>query len=138
MYVLKVPIPTPVGIHVPTSEHAYQSAKFIDPDVQKLIAELPTGVETKTTAHELEADGIAIRSDWEVAKVGIMRAIIQDKFGLNPDIAEKLVLTGDEELVEGNTWGDRFWGVDPIGSTNGQNQLGMILMLVRAELIIEG
>ena len=47
------------------------------------------------------------------------------------DLAEKLLATGDEELVEGNDWNDRIWG-----KVNGQgeNRLGIILMKVREEL----
>jgi ribA/ribD-fused uncharacterized protein len=134
MYPLAVPIRADIGLLVPTSEHAYQSVKFVDPDVQRVIASLETGIETKVVAHELEERGEAIRPDWEVAKVGIMRAIVRQKFLSNADIAAKLLATGEEELVEGNTWGDHFWGVDPIGSRNGLNQLGKILMSVRDEL----
>jgi ribA/ribD-fused uncharacterized protein len=134
MYPLAVPIQAEVGLLVPTSEHAYQSIKFVDPDIQRMIASLETGVETKTVAHELEEEGVAIRSDWVVAKVGIMQAIVHQKFLRNADIAAKLIATGEEELVEGNTWEDRFWGVDPIGSRNGLNQLGKVLMRVRDEL----
>lgn len=134
MYPLEIPILAEVGILVPTSEHAYQSAKFVNPDVQFLIASLETGIETKTVAHELEDSGAEKRADWQVAKVGIMQEIVRQKFLRNPDIAAKLVATGEEELVEGNDWGDRFWGVDPVGSGNGQNQLGKALMIVRGEL----
>lgn len=39
--------------------------------------------------------------------------------------------TDDAELVEGNTWGDRYWGVvDGVG----ENRLGKLLMERRAEL----
>lgn len=41
-----------------------------------------------------------------------------------------LLKTGDEELVEGNTWGDTFWGVC---KGKGRNELGKILMKVREE-----
>jgi hypothetical protein len=42
-----------------------------------------------------------------------------------------LLLTGDEELIEGNFWGDVFWGVC---NGVGKNHLGKILMEVRSEL----
>ena len=38
------------------------------------------------------------------------------------------------ELVEGNTWGDMYWGVD-LHTMKGQNKLGKILMKVRNELL---
>ena len=39
--------------------------------------------------------------------------------------------TGDEELIEGNNWGDRFWGQC---DGEGINKLGQLLMKVREEL----
>jgi hypothetical protein len=36
-------------------------------------------------------------------------------------------------LVEGNRWGDQFWGVD-LRTGLGENHLGKILMKVRDEL----
>jgi predicted NAD-dependent protein-ADP-ribosyltransferase YbiA (DUF1768 family) len=47
---------------------------------------------------------------------------------------EMLLLTGDCELVEGNTWGDKFWGVC---DGEGENHLGKLLMKIRAELAKE-
>ena len=47
---------------------------------------------------------------------------------LNPDLREKLVATGDAELIEGNHWNDTCWGVC---KGIGQNNLGKILMEVR-------
>ena len=43
----------------------------------------------------------------------------------------KLLATGDAQLEEGNTWGDRIWGVY---QGQGDNRLGKILMKVREEL----
>ena len=50
---------------------------------------------------------------------------------------DKLLDTGDTELIEGNNWHDTFWGVC---KGKGQNNLGKILMEVRKDirLIIEG
>ena len=42
-----------------------------------------------------------------------------------------LIKTGNTELIEGNFWGDTFWGIcDGVG----ENNLGKILMRVRKEL----
>lgn len=51
---------------------------------------------------------VKLRSDWEEIKLGIMHDLVYEKFSQNPDIKEKLLATGDEELVEGNSWGDCF------------------------------
>ena len=39
--------------------------------------------------------------------------------------------TRDRVLIEGNDWGDTFWGMT---DGEGENHLGKILMRVRAEL----
>ena len=144
MYPLENWIQTDQGIFVPTSEHAYQAAKFMDPRIHKLVAKTRKMIEDE----RIYADGLAsqeiagvcvemgmdVRPDWEVAKRGIMLEIVRRKFIYNPDIAEKLMNTDDELIFEGNDWGDRYWGVDPIGSINGENQLGQIHMEVRSEL----
>ena len=62
-----------------------------------------------------------------------MEEIVRDKFFRHKDLAEKLLETGDAELVEGNTWKDIYWGVD-LKSNYGQNKLGKILMKIRSEL----
>ena len=142
---LKNWIETDQGILVPTAEHAYQAAKFEDPDVHHEVANVRArtdttkahadGVASKELAHEFIEAGITVRPDWEVAKLGIMYASVQQKFFKNEDLAVRLIATGDEELVEGNHWGDVYWGVSPIGSSTGENHLGNILMRVRTELI---
>ena len=59
-----------------------------------------------------------------------MKNICLAKFLQNPDLKEKLLSTGDAELVEGNTWNDTFWGVNS-RTGKGDNNLGKILMNVR-------
>jgi len=52
------------------------------------------------------------------------------------DLRAKLLATGNEELIEGNTWGDTFWGVC---DGKGLNKLGQLLMVVRQMYrVIEG
>jgi predicted NAD-dependent protein-ADP-ribosyltransferase YbiA (DUF1768 family) len=60
-----------------------------------------------------------------------MYQCVKDKFTRNQDLKEQLIATGNEELVEGNTWGDIYWGVS---RGRGKNMLGKILMRVREEL----
>jgi ribA/ribD-fused uncharacterized protein len=66
---------------------------------------------------------------WDERKVHYMREIVHAKFGYVPDYAGKLINTGFSPLVEGNTWGDKFWGkVMEDGKVVGLNMLGTILM----------
>lgn len=71
------------------------------------------------------------RPDWDAVKVGIMRDILWAKVGQHEYVYRKLLETGDRELVE-NSWRDDFWGWGP--NRDGQNMLGKLWMLIRAEL----
>lgn len=113
--------------HAHTSiEHAYQAQKTTDPGLQKMIRECATPALAKRVAR-----AVTLRPDWEAIKDGIMLDLLREKFAYEPE-RSILLSTGDEELVEGNWWGDRYWGQDPIG--HGKNMLGKLLMQVRDEL----
>jgi predicted NAD-dependent protein-ADP-ribosyltransferase YbiA (DUF1768 family) len=58
-----------------------------------------------------------------------MLNLLRQKFQ-NPELREKLLCTGKLELIEGNYWGDTYWGVC---RGVGENRLGKLLMLVREE-----
>ena len=74
---------------------------------------------------------VRLRSDWHEVRLSIMKEIVHAKFTQNEDLRERLLDTGDNELIEGNTWGDSFWGVC---RGKGQNHLGNILMAIREKL----
>lgn len=71
-------------------------------------------------------------SAWDSGhKVQIMREIVHAKFSGVQEYAGKLINTGAMMLVEGNDWGDKFWGrcLDKsTGKMVGLNTLGVILM----------
>lgn len=109
-----------------SSEHVYQAAKTLDHDERvKLLLAPSAGAAKKLGRH------LTLRSDWNDIRLYVMYKIVRAKFEQNPHLAAKLLATGDQELVEGNHWGDTFWGVC---RGKGQNNLGKILMLVREEL----
>lgn len=110
-----------------TSEHAYAAAKTLNPDMRIRISKIQTPREAKAVGRRL-----SLRSDWELVKVPIMHQIVRDKFVRNLELRERLIATGEQELVEGNYWGDEFWGVN-MKTRIGENRLGKILMLVRGE-----
>jgi hypothetical protein len=113
------------GEMYPSAEHAFQAAKSLDKDIRLSISVCRSAKEAKE-AGKL----ISLRSDWEDVKVDIMYKILKAKFE-NSKLADKLKATADEDLIEGNTWGDRFWGVC---DGEGTNTLGNLLMKVRSEL----
>ena len=63
-------------------------------------------------------------------KVLVMWKLLKAKFK-NPELRSLLLGTGDAPLIEGNTWGDTFWGVY---GTTGSNVLGQLLMKLRANM----
>ena len=109
-------------------EQAYVAAKTNDEDVRTKIAAMTPG-QAKRFGRRLP-----LRHDWDSFRVDAMLQLVRSKFLDSEDLGEKLLATGDAELEEGNSWGDRFWGVSPAGSGIGDNNLGTILMIVRSEL----
>lgn len=118
------------GIRYRSVENAFQAAKVFDRDVQLKMSQVSPS-DAKHMGRR-----VSLRPDWEDVKVGIMKDIVRCKFEQHPDLADKLVSTGNCELTEGNTWNDRYWGVD-LRTGRGANHLGQILMELREEFAIE-
>lgn len=114
------------GLTYPSTEHAYQAAKSLDPETRLAFSKLETAREAKKMGASL----VKVRDDWFKISLGIMEQVIRTKFQ-DPELKQKLLDTGDQELVEGNTWNDTFWGVC---NGKGENHLGKVLMKVRADL----
>ena len=116
------------GLTYQNNEAAFQAQKVLDDEKRKSFINLPPN-KAKYTGRRVQ-----LRSDWEDIKVGIMEDIVRAKFTQNPELASKLIDTGDSELIEGNNWRDTFWGVSS-STGKGQNHLGIILMKIRKELV---
>lgn len=108
----------------PTTEHAYQAAKTLDPEQRRKIREATSPAEARRAGRDL-----TLRPDWEEVKVPIMEVLLRGKFA-SPYMRTKLRSTGRATLIEGNTWGDVFWGVC---GGRGENNLGRLLMKIRDE-----
>lgn len=111
--------PSPV-----TGEHRFQSYKTLDLEERAYILRAPTPGVAKFRGRHVE-----LRADWEEVRDYYMALNIAIKFQ-NPVLRERLLLTGDAELVEANRWGDTYWGVDQ-DSGVGENRLGKLLMVAR-------
>jgi hypothetical protein len=113
------------GHMFPSSEHAYVAAKINNPKMYAVI----------TTYTVAQAKRYGKPFQWGTRdRRAIMLEIVRDKFTRNPALQKALLATGDTELQEGNRWNDRYWGICPPDSGQGQNELGKILMQVRKEL----
>ena len=113
------------GIVYQNNEAAFQAQKCANPADRQRFAGL-----NPSEARNL-GRAISLRKDWEQVKMSVMSEIVRAKFEQNPDLAEKLLSTHDAYLEEGNTWGDKYWGVC---DGEGNNTLGKLLMEFRDEL----
>lgn len=116
------------GIPCPTVEHAYQAHKaaFVTDGIDVATARTPA------LAKQLGRK-VPAREDWERIKLTIMWGLVSQKF-MDPTLADLLVGTGRAILIEGNTWGDTYWGVDKrqgINHGKGFNHLGQLLTVTR-------
>ena len=113
------------GIRFKTVEHFFQSMKTNDPKERETIIHALTPGKAKRLGRKIK-----LREDWDTIKIDIMKFGLIAKFEQHPDLKEKLLATDGMMLVEGNTWGDVYWGFDfKIG--RGENNLGKILMELR-------
>lgn len=137
--------PSPVyfdGVLYPTVEHAYQATKTMNPAERCQVRDAPTPGRAKALGRR-----VTLRPDWDEMKINVMRELLREKFLFNRRRGLALLSTGDAELIEGNTWGDKFWGAvwsehhsivakDNLpGRWVGENHLGKLLMEIRRELV---
>ena len=114
------------GLPWPTSEHGFQSKKASFKKGKLYILAADTAAEAKRRAKE----DVAKRKDWQDIKEQVMLDCLRIKFSV-PYLKRLLLSTGERILVEGNHWGDTYWGVC---NGVGENRLGYLLMEVRQEL----
>ena len=110
----------------PSVEHAYQAAKTINIAQRAIIVIAYNAAEAKRIGKRAQ-----LRLDWDILKLGIMTDLVYQKFSQNNALKTLLLATGDAILIEGNYWGDKYWGVC---NNEGKNHLGIILMNTRAAL----
>lgn len=115
-------------IRYPTSEHAFQAAKTLGVWQRKTIAALPTPGQAKRMGRQIE-----LRPMWDSVKIQVMEEILHLKFE-DAELRQMLMDTHPKCLVEGNTWGDLFWGFDTTAG-RGSNNLGILLMRIRQEFL---
>lgn len=118
------PIIGPRDLPCATVEHAFQAAKamlFLD---AQWIAAAPTPSQAKKRGRQLKT----IRPDWDDVRVAFMTTFLLKKFS-DPKLRQRLLDTGNATLIEGNWWGDTYWGVC---KGVGKNNLGRLLMSIRS------
>ncbi|MHA3723774.1 NADAR domain-containing protein [Leucobacter sp. HY1910] len=118
------------GERYPTVEHAYQAAKRLEPEYRARIRTLERAGQAKRAGQ-----AVTPHDEWLNVRVQTMLQLTRQKYR-HPDLARKLLATGDRSLFEGNDWHDTFWGRCLCDEHRGagDNVLGSMLMLVRSSL----
>lgn len=110
----------------PSTEHAYQAAKTVNLEEREKVRIAKTPGKARRLGQK-----VTMMSAWGlVRRTQTMRSLIRKKFQ-DLGLRAKLLATERQHLVEGNTWGDKFWGVC---EGEGLNHLGRILMDIREEV----
>lgn len=113
------------GIKFPSTENAYQAAKFSDESFKLRIAAVgPSEAKKMGTSRVKRIPD----HTWHQMSLNVMYEVNLIKYVTHADLCEMLLDTYPQILQEGNTWGDTFWGVC---KGKGENHLGKTLMKVR-------
>lgn len=110
------------GLDYDRSENAFQAMKCIDKSQRKVFCKM-IFKEAKKLGKR-----VSCRSNWNLIKKDVMFNILLCKFVQHSGIREKLITTCNSPLIEGNVWGDTYWGVC---NGVGLNNMGKTLMDVR-------
>jgi ribA/ribD-fused uncharacterized protein len=112
----------------PSVEHYYQAMKFDDESYQEKIR---SSNDVKQ-AKKLGASRFKRRKkDWKKIKTTIMTRAVYTKCRTYSHIAQKLLDTENNKLVENSQY-DYFWGCGR--DRRGENHYGKVLMNVRSKL----
>ena len=112
----------------PTTEHYYQSQKFVDKKDQEQIRKANSPMLAARMGRDRKRK---LRRDWESAKLNVMREALLAKFTQHDELRELLISTGTAKIVE-HSEKDSYWGDG--GDGTGRNMLGQLLMATRGIL----
>jgi len=112
------------GMEFTSAEAAYQASKCTSQtDMAKFVGVSPR--KSKYMGRK-----VLLPSNWDEQREGRMYEVLSAKFS-NEFLKKQLLLTGERMLVEGNSWGDVYWGEC---RGKGRNVLGKLLMQFRQRL----
>ena len=110
------------NVWYPTAEHAFQAAKTQDAGERSRIRAASSPGEAKRLGRR-----VSLRPRWDDMRRQVMYEVLGAKFS-DPVIKKLLLATGQEQLVEGNSWHDNFWGSCTCAKcgNRGKNVLGVL------------
>lgn len=118
------------GVFYASVEHAYQAAKTENQRERWEIRRCVTAGMAKRLGRR-----VTVRPDWDQQKRDRMQDLLRQKFAVTM-LRDLLAATAPALLIEGNSWGDTYWGAvaDTDGGWLGENWLGVLLMEIRDEI----
>lgn len=116
------------GREWPSVEHYFQAMKFESEADQEKIRSAPHPQKARKWGRSRRR---RLRPDWAQVKAVYMTRALYTKCKTYPEIAEKLLETGEKRLVENSQY-DYYWGCGR--DRRGDNRYGRVLMAVREKL----
>ena len=125
----------------PTVEHYFQAMKakeFNDKEMLQKIMETPSAKAVKALGKKVKN---FIKEKWDDERLDIMKRAVRAKFVQHPELQKQLMETEQKQIGDADAR-DLFWGIGTSENTDksrnpekwkGQNQLGKIMMSLRAE-----
>ncbi|MCD8237098.1 MAG: NADAR domain-containing protein [Prevotellaceae bacterium] len=112
------------GLRYGNAEAAFQSSKCADKRERKVFSNCSAD---KATLNGRE---IVPYTGWKNECLSIIESVLTAKFEQNPSLMKRLIETDNRLLINGNSKGETYWGVD-LYTWEGENMLGKLLMKIR-------
>jgi N-glycosidase YbiA len=119
------------GVTWATAEHYYQAHKFQDTKFAELMWQIHAAPTPEIATKIGRNPEYQTHPNWDLRKCAVMYRAVLQKFSTHLDLRQILLDTIDAEIIEDSPV-DYFWGCGI--DRSGANQLGRILMQVRADL----
>lgn len=120
------------GLYYTTVEHFFAAMKTDDTNLREKISKMPYPEQAKKFGKKID-----LQPNWNKIKKSVMWTALLWKFRKETSWANKLVATGNWDIVEWNNWHDNYWGnciCEKCIDKKGKNVLGRMLMLIRKKL----
>ncbi|TGD73407.1 NADAR family protein [Mangrovimicrobium sediminis] len=112
----------------PSVEHYYQAMKFESEEAREAVRAADHPKKARKLGRSRRRK---LRGDWSEVKRVYMTRALYTKCKAWPEVARKLLATGERRLVENSQY-DYYWGCGR--DRRGDNNYGKVLMNVRAKL----
>lgn len=130
------------NIWFPSNEHWFQAMKTLNREHRIIIAkaERPGTAKWMCSPNGYKGFKIKLRDGWKDIRAPVMLYGLRKKVSNHLVVANKLIATYPQNLIEGNKWHDNYWGDCTCGKREeckapGLNILGRLWETARLELI---